>query len=141
MNTKYEKYPPSKLEDIHRAITHEREELQQKMAQDMGRKGYLDILPRNFDILPMEKCSLQDISKLEELHEKAFDCLWTMEKKKAKEKDGLEEYQARLKFWSFMDTLTDDERDIFFIKVKMNSLNVVQHMMVDPDFLKKVNAL
>ena len=69
----YENYSIIQLENIHRGITHKKEVLQEKMAEDMGRKAFYDILPRNFTILPIEKCSLHDIRQLEELHEKAFD--------------------------------------------------------------------
>lgn len=135
MNTTFEKYSPSKLGDIHRAITHDIEQLQQKMAEDMGRVGYLDILPRNFDILPIEKCSIHDVQLLEELHEKAWDCLWTKEKKEAKD---LKRFNAEFKFWSLMDVLTDDERNSFFNKVNMSSLEIIHQMMVNPNFLNEV---
>jgi len=138
MNTTFEKFAPNKLGDIHRAISHDIELLQQKMAADMGRVGYLDILPRNFGILPIEKCSLQDVTLLEELHEKAWDCLWTKEKKEAKD---LKRFNAEFKFWSFMEVLTDDERNSFFNKVNMSSLEIIQQMIYNPNFLNEVCAL
>ena len=70
------------LENIHNGITHKKEVLQEKMSQDMGRKPFYDILPRNYDILPMEKCSIRDIKELDDLHAKQFDCFWTLEKRK-----------------------------------------------------------
>lgn len=138
MNTNFEQLRIPQLQNIHNGITHKKEVLQQKMAEDMERPGYYDILPRNYSILPIEKCSIHDVHLLEELHEKAFDCFWTMQKKKATEKGELEKFQAEFKFWSFMDVLTDEEQDKFFVKVKMSSLDIIQCMIKNPHFLNEV---
>lgn len=137
----FENYSIIQLENILRGVTYKKEELQQKMAGDMGRKGFYDILPRNFKILPIEKCSLHDIKKLEELAEKSFDITWTIEKKKAEETGTLKVYDAAFKFHSFMDCLTDDEQRIVyekaeaFSKQRMSSHKIIGCMVDDPDFL------
>ena len=114
----YENYSIIQLENIYRGVTHKREVLQEKMAGDMGRSAHYDILPRNYDILPIEKCSLHDVQKLEELHETAFDVLWTIEKKKAEENGTLEQYYATFKFYSFIDVLTDAEQRRVFERIE-----------------------
>ena len=135
------------LENIYRGVTHKREVLQEKMAQDMGRSAYYDILPRNYDILPIEKCSIQDVKDLEELHEKAFDVQWIIEKKKAEENGTLEQYYASFKWYSFMDVLTDTEQRRVFERIeaycnqRMSSLKIIQCIMEAPNFLEEVIAV
>ena len=133
------------LENIYMGVTHKREELQAKMADDMGYKySIYNILPRNFDILPIEKCSLHDITLLEELHEKSFDIYWNLEKKKAAENGTLEQYYAAFKFYSFMDVLSDEEQDKVYSKVKdycnqsMSSHKIIGCIMDAPNFLEEV---
>ncbi|MBR1748231.1 MAG: hypothetical protein IJ743_00380 [Bacilli bacterium] len=144
MNTSFENLRIPQLENMYVGVTHKREVLQQKMAEDMGRAAYLDILPRNFEILPIEKCSLHDVSMLEDLHEKSFDIFWTIEKKKAAEKGTLEHYYANFKFHSFMDVLTDEEQNLVYCKVRdycnqsMSSHKIVQCIMDAPNFLEEV---
>lgn len=145
MNTSFEKLRIPQLETIYMGVTHKREELQAKMADDMGYKySIYNILPRNFDILPIEKCSLHDITLLEELHEKAFDIHWILEKKKAEETGNLEQYYAAFKFYSFMDVLTDDEQDTVYCKIRdycnqsMSSHKIICCIMDAPNFLEEV---
>lgn len=132
------------LQNVYGGITHKREVLQQKMSEDMGRSAYLDILPRNFSILPIEKCSLHDIQMLEELHEKAFDCFWIMERKKAEENGTMELYDATFKFYSIMDCLTDDEQSKLYDKAeayckqRMSSHKIIQAMIETPNFLEVI---
>ena len=132
------------LENIHRGITHKFEVLQEKMAGDMNRSSYYDILPRNFSILPVEKCSIHDLHLLEELYEKKFDCFWTLEHKKAIENDTLENYYARFKFYSFIDLLNDDELYEFygrcdaFCNQQMSTHKIILAIMEYPNFLDEV---
>jgi len=126
------------LQSIYTGITHKRTQLQQKLAADMGRSSFYDILPRNYTILPIEKCSIQDLGILEELHEKAFDCFWTIEKKKAEEKGQLKEFEATFKFYSLMDCLTDDEQSRIYEKAGMSSHEIIQSIMQTPNFLEEV---
>ena len=146
MNTSFENLRIPQLEKIYIGVTHKREVLQQKMAEDMGRVAYLDILPRNFEILPITECSMHDVHLLEELHEKAFDVCWTIEQKKAAEKGTLAQYNARFKFWSFMDVLTDEQQNQFYSKVSeycnefMDSHKIIQCIMENPQFLEEVMA-
>ncbi|WP_296796309.1 hypothetical protein [uncultured Methanobrevibacter sp.] len=144
MNTSFEKLRIPQLESIYNGVTHKKETLQQKMAADMDRSGYYDILPRNYGVLPIEKCSLHDIQLLEELHEKAFDVFWTIQKKKAAENGTLEQYYAAFKFYSFMDVLSDEEQDKVYSKVKdycnqsMSSHKIIGCIMDAPNFLEEV---
>ena len=132
------------LENIHRGITHKVEVLQEKMSEDMGRTAYLDIVPRNFSVLPIDKCSIHDLKKLEELHETAFDCFWTMERKKAQKNGTIKLYDATFKFYSLMDCLTDDEQSIVYDKAeayckqRMSSLNIIQKIVENPNFLEMI---
>ncbi len=132
------------LENIYRGVTHKREVLQEKMAADMGRSVFYDILPRNFSILPIEKCSLQDVKNLEELHETAFDIHWIIQKKKAEENGTIELFDATFKFYSLMDCLTDKEQDRVYEKAeeysgyRMSSHEIIRCIMQTPNFLKEV---
>lgn len=134
------------LENIHRGVTHKKEVLQEKMAVDMGRSTFYDILPRNYSILPVEKCSLHDLSLLEELHEKAFDIHWTLEYKKAVKKDNLAQYNAEFKLYSFLDVLNDLEKRLFFEKLeskyghRVSTHMIIQELMKSPNFLEEVTA-
>lgn len=147
MNTNFEKLRIPQLERIHQGITHKKETLQQKMAEDMDRPGYYDILPRNYSILPIEKCSIHDVQLLEELHEKAFDVYWTIEKKKAEENGTMEQYYATFKWYSFMDVLSDDTQRRIFNKIeeycnqRMSTHKIIQCIMEAPNFLEEVAAV
>lgn len=147
MNTSnFEQLRIPQLENIHRGVTHKLEVLQEKMAGDMGRSTYYDILPRNFPNLPVEKCSIHDLKLLEELHEKSFDVYWTLEHKKAEENDTLEAYYASFKFYSFRDCLTDDELNEFFVRCeaycnqRMSTQKIIQALMEAPNFIEEVMA-
>lgn len=136
------------LERIYNGIDHSVEELQGKMAADMNRSAYLDILPRNYNIIPeIEQCSLHDRELLEELVDKRFSCYWTMEKKKAKENDTLEQYYATFKFYDFINRMNDEQINMLFIRVdeychqKMTTHKIIQCIMQAPNFLEEVYAL
>lgn len=135
------------LERIHLGVTHKKTVLQIKMAGDMERSAYYDILPRNYTILPIEKCSLHDIKKLEELHEKGFEVFWAMEKKKAEEKGTMEVYDATFKFYSFLDCLTDIEQKRLFEKIEMllghrvSTHMITRKLMEQPNFIDEVIRL
>lgn len=147
MNKSWEQLRIPQLESIYNGVTHKKETLQQKMAADMDRSGYYDILPRNYGVLPIEKCSLHDIQLLEELHEKAFDVFWTIQKKKAEEKGTMEQYYASFKLYSFMDVLTDNEQRRVFDKIeaycnqRMSTHKIIQCIMEAPNFLEEVAAV
>lgn len=147
MNKSWEQLRIPQLESIYNGVTHKKETLQQKMAADMDRSGYYDILPRNYGVLPIEKCSLHDIQLLEELHEKAFDIFWTIQKKKAEEKGTMEQYYASFKLYSFMDVLTDNEQRRVFDKIeaycnqRMSTHKIIQCIMQAPNFLEEVAAV
>lgn len=147
MNKSWEQLRIPQLESIYGGVTHKKETLQQKMAADMDRSGYYDILPRNYGVLPIEKCSLHDIQLLEELHEKAFDVFWTIQKKKAEEKGTMEQYYASFKLYSFMDVLTDNEQIRVFDKIeaycnqRMSTHKIIQCIMEVPNFLEEVAAV
>ena len=147
MNKSWEQLRIPQLESIYNGVTHKKETLQQKMAADMDRSGYYDILPRNYGVLPIEKCSLHDIQLLEELHEKAFDVFWTIQKKKAEEKGTMEQYYASFKLYSFMDVLTDAEQRRVFDKIeaycnqRMSTHKIIQCIMQAPNFLEEVAAV
>lgn len=147
MNKSWEQLRIPQLESIYNGVTHKKETLQQKMAADMDRSGYYDILPRNYGVLPIEKCSLHDIQLLEELHEKAFDVFWTIQKKKAEEKGTMEQYYASFKLYSFMDVLTDNEQRRVFDKIeaycnqRMSTHKIIQCIMQAPNFLEEVAAV
>lgn len=134
------------LQRVHDGITHKKEELQEKLAADMGRKQYYDILPRNYSILPVEKCSLHDLSQLEELHEKAFDAHWTLKQKEAVEKNNVAYYNAEFKLYSFLDVLNDIEQKLFFEKLeakygqRVSTHMIIQMIMQQPNFLEEVMA-
>ena len=144
--TDFENMRVPTLQTIYTGITHKRTQLQQKLAADMGRTQYYDILPRNFTILPIERCSIHDLGILEELHEKAFDCYWEMERKKAEEKGdfAVEEFEATFKFYSFMDCLTDTEQNRIYEKAeaycnhRMSSQEIIRNIMQTPDFLEVI---
>lgn len=147
MNKSWEQLRIPQLQNIHNGITHKKEVLQQKMAEDMQRSAYYDILPRNYEVLPIEKCSIHDVHLLEELHEKAFDVYWTMEKKKAEEKGTMEQYYASFKLYSFMDVLTDNEQRRVFDKIeaycnqRMSTHKIIRCIMEAPNFLEEVAAV
>ena len=147
MNKSWEQLRIPQLQNIHNGITHKKEVLQQKMAEDMQRSAYYDILPRNYEVLPIEKCSIHDVHLLEELHEKAFDVYWTMEKKKAEEKGTMEQYYASFKLYSFMDVLTDNEQRRVFDKIeaycnqRMSTHKIIRCIMEAPNFLEDVAAV
>ena len=145
MNTSFENLRISQLESIYNGVNHKKEQLQAKMADDMGYTySIYNIVPRNFEALPIEKCSLHDVKLLEELHEKAFDVFWTLEKKKASEDGALEQYYATFKFYSFMDVLTDDEQDKVYCKIRdycnqsMSTHKILKCIMDAPNFLEEV---
>ena len=136
------------LENIHNGITHKKEVLQEKMSQDMGRKPFYDILPRNYDILPMEKCSIRDIKELDDLHAKQFDCFWTLENKRASEQNDLDTFNASFRFYSFIDELNDIEVNKFYESCKywnnnsiMTSYDIIEELKKNPDFIEEVYAL
>ena len=147
MNKSWEQLRIPQLQNIHNGITHKKEVLQQRMAEDMQRSAYYDILPRNYEVLPIEKCSIHDVHLLEELHEKAFDVYWTMEKKKAEEKGTMEQYYASFKLYSFMDVLTDNEQRRVFDKIeaycnqRMSTHKIIRCIMEAPNFLEEVAAV
>ena len=142
--TDFKKMRIPTLHNVHNGITHKQEVHQEKMAADMQRSAYYDILPRNYSILPIEKCSLHDIQLLEERHEKAFDCFWTMERKKAEKNGTIKLYDATFKFYSLMDCLTDAEQSIVYDKAeayckqRMSSLNIIQKIVENPNFLEMI---
>lgn len=136
------------LENIHRGITHKVEVLQEKLSNDMEIPTVYNILPRNFNILPVEKCSLHDIQLLEELHAKQFDCFWILEQKKAIVNNDLENYEAKFRFYSFVDLLNDNELNCLYINCKiwnngslMTSHDIIEQIKKNPDFLEEVYAL
>lgn len=114
----------------------------------MGIPTFYNILPRNFSILPVEKCSLHDIQMLEDLHEKQFDCFWTLEEKKAAEQNDLDSFDARFRFYSFVDLLNDNEiNNLYTICQKWNngsimtSHDIIEEIRKNPNFLEEVYAL
>lgn len=133
------------LENIHNGIVHKVEVLQEKMSVDMGIPTFYNILPRNFDILPVEKCSVHDMELLKDLHEKRFDCFWTLEEKKAAEQND-PTFEARFRFYSYLDILNDEEVNVFFTKCQehkgslMTSHDIIRELMINPDFIKEVMA-
>lgn len=136
------------LEKIYNGVQHRKEELQKKMACDMGRSSYLDIHPRNYTIIPeLKKCSLHDMQLLDELCEKEFNVYWTMEQKKAEESGTLEVYYATNKLYKFRNTVTDEEFRRFLIKAdtycnqRMNTHKCIQALMEYPNFIEEVNCL
>lgn len=136
------------LENLHRGITHKVEVLQEKLSVDMGIPTFYNILPRNFSILPVEKCSLHDIQMLEDLHEKQFNCFWTLEEKKAAEQNELDSFDARFRFYSFVDLLNDNEiNNLYIICQKWNngsimtSHDIIEQIKKNPNFLQEVYAL
>lgn len=144
----FENYRIPQLENIHRGIKHKVEVLQEKMAGDMGRSTFLDILPRNFSIIPeIEQCSLHDRTLLKELHAKQFNCFWTLEHKKAIESDTLEDYYAAFKFYSFVDLLNDNELYEFYGKCdafcnqQMSTLKIIRAIMEYPNFIEEVTQV
>ena len=144
--TDFENMSINTLKGIHHGITHKVEILQQKMAADMGRSSCLDILPRNYDILPMGRCSLHDAKLLEELHEQRFDCYWTLERKKAEKAGTLELYYATFKWYSYLDCINDDEQAHVWSKIesycnqRMTSHKIIACIMEAPNFLEEVMA-
>ncbi len=142
MKGRYEHIRLPQLERMYTGVTHKKEELQKKMAADMGRIGYHDILPRNFSIIPeIQECSLHDLTQLEELDETCFDICWAIEKKKHEQKGTLHVYEASFKFYSFRDVLSDVEIDRFFKKLPgMNSNTIIQELIKNPRFLEEVTV-
>ena len=146
VNNKYEQMRIPQLENIHRGITRKKEDLQKKLQQDMEIKTCCyDILPKNYELLPVQKCSLHDLKQLEELHEEAFDVFWTMEKKKAIENDNLEYYYAEHKFYSFIDSINDEEKISAWHKIEvycgrgiMSSHDIIYCILEAPNFLEEV---
>ena len=132
------------LERMHTGIEHQLEKLQQKIAQDMGRVRYHDILPRTFPILPGEKCKPEDLHELEKLAIDSFNCFWTIEKKKAENMDKMEEYYATYKLYSFIESCTDEEFDEFMVKAKkycnthMTTHKIIRVLMEYPNFIEEV---
>ena len=134
------------LEKIHNGIVNKFEILQEKMSGDMDIPTFYNILPRNFDILPVEKCSVHDIELLKDLHEKRFNCFWALEEKKAAEKND-KSFDARFRFYSYLDILNDNEVNDFYCKCQehnnghlMTSHDIIQTLMMNPDFIKEVMA-
>lgn len=142
--TDFENMRISTLRNIYVGVTHKKEVLQEKLAADMGRSSFYDILPRNYSILPVEKCSLQDLSQLEKLHERAFDVHWTLKQKEAVEKNNLQYYNAEFKLYSFLDVLNDIEQKLFFEKLeakygqRVSTHMIIQRIMQQPKFLEEV---
>ena len=136
------------LQSVHNGISHKVEVLQEKMSVDMGRKPFYDILPRNYNILPMERCSIHDIEMLDDLHAKQFDCFWTLEAKKASEQNDLDSFNARFRFYSFMDQLNDEEVNEVYENCKawnknsiMTAHDIIEQLKKNPNFLEEVYAL
>ena len=143
--TDFENMSIPTLKGIHNGITHKVEVLQQKMSGDMEIPTCLNILPRNYTILPVGRCSLHDLSLLEELHEKRFDCFWTMKQKEAEAKGDLETFNAEFKLYSFFDVLNDNELNKFYQKAQeknggsiMTSHMIVEELKRNPDYLEEV---
>ena len=133
------------LENIHRGINHKVEELQEKLSGDMGITSKYTILPRNFEILPIDKCSLHDIKMLEDLHAKRFDCFWTMEQKKAKQNRTIELFEATFQFYSYLDIHNDNEINQLYNVCQawndgsiMSSHQIIRQIMRNPNFLYEV---
>ncbi len=146
--TDFENMRISTLENIHNGITHKVEVLQEKMSGDMGIPTYYNILPRNFDILPIEKCSVHDIELLKDLHEKRFDCFWTIEEKKAAEQNDLDSFDAKFRFYSFVDLLNDNEINKLYSLCQewnngsiMTSHDIIEQIKKNPNFIEEVYAL
>ena len=143
-HTNFEKMRIPTLRNIHMGITHKVEVLQEKMAQDMGRTMYYDILPRNYEILPMEKCSLHDVEMLDDLCTRRFECFWTLQKKEAEEKNNLADFEARFKFYSYINFLTDNEINEFYLKCQehkgrlMSSHDIILELRNNPQFIEEV---
>lgn len=133
------------LENVFQGIDHKVEVLQEKMSGDMGIKSFYHILPRNFEILPIEKCSVQDVEMLKDLTAKRFDCFWTLEAKKAEEQGTVKQFEATFRFYSFLDMLNDDEINEFYIICQehnhghiMTSHQIIQEIRKNPNFLEEV---
>ena len=136
------------LQNVHNGISHKKEELQAKMAGDMNRSSFYDILPRNYTILPMEKCSIHDIKLLDDLHTKQFNCFWTLEAKIAEANNDLENYEAKFTFYSFVDLLNDNELNSLYASCQewnngsiMTSHDIIEQLKKNPNFLEEAYAL
>ena len=145
--TDFENLRVTQLERIYNGVNHKVELLQEKLAADMGRTSFYDILPRNFSIIPeIHQCSLHDLKELEELTAKRFDVYWAMEHKKAAAKGTLEKYYAEFKYYSLRDTLNDDEINELFTRIetycnqRMTSHKIITCIMEAPNFLEEVMA-
>ena len=144
--TDFENMRIPQLQNVHMGITHSVRQLQQKMAADMDYKqSYHNILPRNYELLPIEKCSLHDVELLDDLCSKKFECFWTMKRKEAEQKNKVSEFEAEYKFYCFRDFLNDEELNEFFNKCQehndghiMGTHTIIRKLMVNPHFLEEV---
>ena len=143
--TDFSKLRVPQLENIYNGIDHQVEELQIKMAADMNRSAYLDILPRNYNIIPeINECSLHDIKSLEDLTSKRFTVHWLIEKMKAEKNGTLEKYYAEYKFYSIRNGMNDEQINELFNLVdaycnqRMTSHKIIQCIMKYPNFLEEV---
>ena len=145
--TNFEALRVPQLENIHFKLNRQVVELQEKMAVDMGRIPYYDILPRNYNIIPeITRCSIDDLQLLEELTNKRFECYWTMEKKKAEANGTLERYYAEYKFYNFRNSMNDEQINELFLRAeeychqRMTTHKIIQCIMQSPNFLEEVWA-
>ena len=143
--TDFEALRVPQLENIHFKLNRQVVELQEKMAVDMGRIAYYDILPRNYNIIPeITKCDIDDLQKLDELTSKRFNCYWTMEKKKAKQNGTLEKYYAEYKFYDFRNRMNDEQINELFVRAeeychqRMTTHKIIQCIIDAPNFLEEV---
>lgn len=143
--TDFEALRVPQLENIYLGVNHSVEELQEKLAIEMGRSSYYDILPRNFNIIPeITKCSLDDLQRLEELTTRRFNCYWAIQKKKAKKNGTLERYYAEYKFYDTRNRMNDEQINELFIRAeaycnqRMTTHKIIQCIIEAPNFLEEV---
>jgi hypothetical protein len=145
------KYSISSLESRYNALSRERMDLQIQISKKMGRIAFLDILPRNYEILEFtDSVEVQELLKeLENVHRECLDFFWTSEYLKASSRYyslTIKDFEANLRFYDFWETLNDIQQREFmkycdkYSNTYISTIKIIDLLKYDKNYLKKVLA-
>jgi hypothetical protein len=151
------KYSISSLESRYNGLCHERRDLQINISVKSRRLPFLDILPRNYEIIEFPD-SINDpntgevqelLKELENVHRECLDCFWTSEYLKASSRYyslTIKDFEANLRFYDFWETLnTIQQREFMkycdkYSNTYISTIKIIDLLKYDKNYLKKVLA-
>jgi hypothetical protein len=151
------KYSISSLESRYNGLCHERRDLQINISVKSRRLPFLDILPRNYEIIEFPD-SINDpnsvdvqilLKELEKVHGECLDCFWTSEYLKASSRYyslTIKDFEANLRFYDFWETLNDIQQREFmkycdkYSNTYISTIKIIDLLKYDKNYLKKVLA-